>query len=142
LKLCSKTKDKIIKDEIEYSYPALAVVRRDIRPDNVKKENLVNELCQLEMFQSYVSELFLVREKVIQPYPGTSRVSAKELLDAPKITLDPEYFKRVGELKDIIREARPKYLNGSVINSNVMSILAGSYVNSINRNHRLLIEKW
>jgi hypothetical protein len=54
--------------------------------------------------------------------------------------LEPEYFKRVGELQDIIREARPKCLNDNIINSNVMSILMGCYVNAINRNRRLVVE--
>jgi hypothetical protein len=58
---------------MDYSYPALAVVRRDIRSDNVKKENLVNELCQLEMFQPYITELCLVHRILlshIQAPPG------------------------------------------------------------------------
>lgn len=58
--MCSRTREKIITDEMEYSFPTLVVARRDIRSDNVRKENFVAELQQLEMFQPYISELFLV----------------------------------------------------------------------------------
>lgn len=79
---------------------------------------------------------------VIQPYPGTTKISAKELTDAPKVALDQEFFRRLNELQEVIKDARPRYINDSVVNSNVLGILAGSYLTAINRNHRLIVEKW
>jgi hypothetical protein len=76
-KLCMKVKEKVVADEMDYGLPTLAVLRRDINRESIRKDPLVGKIAEMDLFDAQISELFIVNVLIIQPYPGTARVSAK-----------------------------------------------------------------